>query len=333
MADLPAHFATPIAIVAIVSIAVVVVTVSIGLILWGIQIIGLGWGWILERVPSERRTAEASAAEAARLGLRYLGRDATSLDLTFPFLQTGRLSIASFISTSRRFLAIAAIVLWLLFAYLSAGQSPPEELGMTILVIAAAGVLAAGVTSFLLDTRKWLRDLHDQRARPMRFNAEAIRPSAPGFIAGLVRGPRVERIFAGAWADLDVRVFDYSYAVGDERDEWTCALLPLGFVSPGIEITRESLASRLKGALGLKDLTLGHEEFDRAFRILADDDTAARRLLDARVRSRLLADAVPRFVIQIQGRRILYCRRRLPMAQRGALLEVAKRFRDLLPVS
>jgi len=288
--------------------------------------------WFAERFPTQGRKQEV-AAEAERLGLRSVERDVSSLDGLFPFLQRwGEAPTDSRRRLTARFLAIMAVALALSFALVlySIPRLVPDQttrsvvigvLALLILIVAAFVVAAV----MIADAWSWSRARLVTKEHRGWFAAQAVRSGA---------NPRFDWVFTGRWRDLNVQMFDYSYSKGDDREAWTCALLPIDIDGPQVGVTRESVVTRLKESIGWRDVSFGDEEFDRAFRVHADRDDAARHLLGARVRSRLLADATPtRVVIQFRGRRMLYCGPRLPTGDRAELLEVAKRLRDSLPTS
>lgn len=103
--------------------------------------------------------------------------------------------------------------------------------------------------------------------------------------------------------------------------------------APKLEIARETIGSRIKHMVGWREIQFGDERFDRTFHVSADRADEARRLLDARVRERLLEDAPDhRVAIHLSGQRLLYCCARTEVEARGELLDVAKRLHDALPV-
>jgi hypothetical protein len=144
---------------------------------------------------------------------------------------------------------------------------------------------------------------------------------------------RAATVFAGNWRGLDLQVFDcWRTRPGDltqrGAEQWTCAILPIG--QPGVElaISRQSTLTRIETAVGMTGTPFNDPPFDQAFRVEAATDQDMR-LIDARVRSRLLEDTPKdRVAIEIEDSRMLYCCARIPIEERGALLEIAKRLRD-----
>jgi hypothetical protein len=77
------------------------------------------------------------------------------------------------------------------------------------------------------------------------------------------------------------RTVTYTYAV-------VATSLPVA--RPTLQVTREHLGTRLLGAVGLDDLQLESEQFNRAFRISADDHKFAYDVLHPRTMEWMLAD-------------------------------------------
>ncbi len=217
--------------------------------------------------------------------------------------------------------------------------------GSALLGIAAVVVARAAVRDGLV----WLRDYFPNAERREEIAAaarelglESLGREAttldPAFkFADGVR--RIDWVFAGSWYGLDVKIFDCwrlrkDWRARRDAEQWTCAILPVEGTPSQITISRETVVSRLRSMVGWGDVTFGDEAFDRAFRVEAASEDNARRLINDRVRSRVMEDAPNDPVaIQIQGHRMLYCCARLPIEDRHTLLEIAKRLHDAFPVS
>jgi len=206
------------------------------------------WASFRRRLPSGS-DRDRVAVEASRLGLRSLERDASALDLSFPFLR---------------------------------GKGPAY---------------------FTSNFNRW--------------------------VGGLTH-PTYDWIFAGAWKGRDVRIFDYSFSSGDDREEWTCVQVPVDVGGAQIEITRAGLLSGLKKRFGRTDVEVGDEQFDAAFHVVAADSDPARRLLTADMRAKLLELAPFPFMLQLNGDRMLCCSMRLPIEDRTAVMDLATRLADAL---
>jgi hypothetical protein len=213
--------------------------------------------------------------------------------------------------------------------------------GWILLGVAASFVVKAGAT----DARRWLGDFFPNAERREQTAAAA---GALG-LRSLARKDahidltfpfghdvlRAATVFAGIWRGLEVQVFDcwrvrHEPTTRRDIEEWTCAILPMSRTEVEIEISRQSVPSRIGDAAST---TFGDEPFDRVFRVETASEEDAR-LVDKNVRSRLLEDTPKdRVAIEIEDGRMLYCCARIPMEERGALLETAKRLNDTFPAS
>src|SRR5438093_1748341 len=83
----------------------------------------------------------------------------------------------------------------------------------------------------------------------------------------------------------DVRAFDFWYHdTGDERAlgsrrRFTCAVVPLGFTCPRLRVAPRDVVDDIVGALGGREVRLELEEFDRRFRVEAEDARVAGAVL------------------------------------------------------
>ena len=98
-----------------------------------------------------------------------------------------------------------------------------------------------------------------------------------------------ENLVWGTWQEVPVTLFDVWYDVttqgeyGTNTNTYRSAFgvietLPPG--TPALVIDEEPLLSRLGRHLGLHDLEVGDPEFDRRFRVRADDPASAAKVLD-----------------------------------------------------
>ena len=214
--------------------------------------------------------------------------------------------------------------------------------GWILLAVAAVIVIQAG----LKDARTFLGDFFPNAERREQTAAAA---GALG-LRSLARNEanidmtfpfgddvrRVATVFAGTWRGLDLQIFDCWRSRRDltrsDSDQWTCAIFPMSQTGAELEISRQSTLTRIETVVGVTSTTFGDPPFDHAFRVEAATDQDVR-LIDERVRARLLEDTPrDRVAIEIEGGRMLYCCARIPMEERGELLEIAKRLRDAFPV-
>lgn len=113
-------------------------------------------------------------------------------------------------------------------------------------------------------------------------------------------GRGVENVLSGTWEGLPIRLADYWYY--DEShdsqgrssrsyEHYSIALMPIEATLPPVRIEHENAFTRLVSAVGLKDVEFESGEFNRRFRVNAEDREFAFKLLDARMMEWLLATA------------------------------------------
>lgn len=110
-------------------------------------------------------------------------------------------------------------------------------------------------------------------------------------------GRRVELVISGEHNGLPLRIFDYWYydETSDGRGgrsrsyhRFTCALLTLPAACPPLRITHEDFLTRLGDHLGLHDVELEYDDFNRRFRVKCNDQKFAFALLDGQMMQWLL---------------------------------------------
>jgi hypothetical protein len=110
-------------------------------------------------------------------------------------------------------------------------------------------------------------------------------------------GRRVELVVSGRHNDLPLRLFDYWYYdnQSDGRGNrsrtyhrFTCALLTIPAACPSLRITHEDFLTRLGDHLGLHDVELEYEDFNKRFRVKCDHQKFAFALLDGKMMQWLL---------------------------------------------
>jgi hypothetical protein len=115
---------------------------------------------------------------------------------------------------------------------------------------------------------------------------------------GRGHGRRVRHVLTGEHRGRRVLVFEYTYkeseGSGDDRRtrtyHHTVASLSTPLPKPTLEVGREGLGRRLLGFVGVRDLQLESEEFNKAFHIRTEDDKFAYDVLHPRMMEWLLAD-------------------------------------------
>ncbi|MBV9096974.1 MAG: hypothetical protein JO079_02850 [Frankiaceae bacterium] len=127
-------------------------------------------------------------------------------------------------------------------------------------------------------------------------NAWAMRWNGSPFGEGDTR--RARNVIRGTWKSSPFVSFDYSYEThtSDGRGgsstqvhRYTVASLALPADLPRLQVTPESVFSRLGHALGMADIDLASEDFNRAFRVNCPDPKFASDALPPRTMELLLS--------------------------------------------
>ena len=123
---------------------------------------------------------------------------------------------------------------------------------------------------------------------------------------------RARNVLTGQWKGRPFASFDYSYqthssdgkgGTNTETHSFAVSAVSLPTYLPRLQVTPENLLSRLGNALGLSDIELESEDFNRAFRVHANDPKFASDVLSPRTMEMLLGR--PRFSWRIEGVDIL----------------------------
>lgn len=109
---------------------------------------------------------------------------------------------------------------------------------------------------------------------------------------------QVRHVLEGGYRGRDVLAFEYTYqetsgSGDDSRTEtyyFTVVSLATPAARPRLEITREGRGRRLLGLIGVRDLQLESEEFNKTFHIRAENDRFAYDILHPRMMEWMLAD-------------------------------------------
>ncbi|HUF58388.1 MAG TPA: hypothetical protein VMR89_02735 [Actinomycetota bacterium] len=136
--------------------------------------------------------------------------------------------------------------------------------------------------------------------------------------------------------DGGVRAFDFWYREKSEdggpglRRTITCAAVPLPFSSPRLRVASRDLVHEIADAIGLPLVTLELEEFNRRFRVEAEDARAASALLDQRVMEGFLR--LPHDVVaDVNDEVLLLWAPELPGVEMLQLLQAANSIQRVLP--
>jgi hypothetical protein len=109
---------------------------------------------------------------------------------------------------------------------------------------------------------------------------------------------RVRNVINGRWKTQPFVSFDYSYethssdgrgGTSTQVHRFTVAALPLPADLPRLQVTPESLLSRVGHVFGMQDIDLESEEFNRAFRVTSNDPKFASDALPPRTMQLLLS--------------------------------------------
>jgi hypothetical protein len=137
--------------------------------------------------------------------------------------------------------------------------------------------------------------------------------------------------------DESVRVFDYWYREEQDgrplgpRRTLTCAAIPLGFSCPRLRVApRDFVDDVADAALGLPPVTLELEDFNRRFRVEAEDARSASALLDQRMIEGLL-HLPPGVIADVNEQTLLLWAPSLPPQAVLQLLQAATAIRRDLP--
>ena len=172
-----------------------------------------------------------------------------------------------------------------------------------MLAVAAVGVVAVGLLGW--------RAYKAERARRQAFAALAAqrgwtyaerddrwseRFSGPPFETGTNR--RAGNVLTGRYGDRPFVAFDYSYVTSStdangnrqtRTHRYAVCAISLPTFLPGLTVTPENLLTRIAGALGFDDISFESEEFNRRFRVRAEDRKCASDVLNPRTLETLLA--------------------------------------------
>jgi hypothetical protein len=110
-------------------------------------------------------------------------------------------------------------------------------------------------------------------------------------------GRRIELVISGVHNGVPMRMFDYWYydetsnghgARSRNYHRFTCALATIPAACPRLRLGHEDFLTRLGGHLGLHDVELEYDDFNRRFRVKCDDQKFAFSLLDGNMMQWLL---------------------------------------------
>ena len=209
-----------------------------------------------------------------------------------------------------------------------------------VLILAAVG------------TGVWLSYRAKQRRREALFGFATERgleysrvdpfalPSSYAFhLFGMGDGRGCENVLSGTWDGLPVREADYWYYTESSDSKggrsksysyFSVVVADLDCSVPRVSISKETLLTRAAEHLGASDLDFESEEFNRMFKVTAQDPQVAYQLIDPRMMNWLLSTGGA-FGFEVVGPNLLvYSHRRRP-TELIPLFGSAQLFRDHIP--
>lgn len=169
-------------------------------------------------------------------------------------------------------------------------------LGLLVVVV-AAGVL---VVRWQLHKRKVAAFIAFAASRGWvyRERDDALADRYLGTPFGQGFGRKAEHVLAGPHRGRSLVAFEYTYKEqhGSGKNRRTVTyrntVVALGTPAPRptLEVSREGIGRKLLGLVGIRDLQLESEEFNKSFRIRTEDDKFAYDVLHPRTMEWMLAD-------------------------------------------
>jgi hypothetical protein len=145
----------------------------------------------------------------------------------------------------------------------------------------------------------------------------------------------VEHVLSGAWHGTDVVAFEYRYTAGSAQGqsavhEYSCVLRPVPASWPDLIAEPERMPTRAADVLGLRDIDLEHEGFNRAFEVRSADPRFASAFIDARMMAWLMGSASD-YGFEIVGHRLLVFGPRVSPWEVGSVLATTDAFLAQVP--
>jgi hypothetical protein len=152
-------------------------------------------------------------------------------------------------------------------------------------------------------------------------------------------GRGTENVLSGTWQDMAVLEFDYWY-YEESRDSngnttrstyrFSCAVTEVQAGLSPLTVGRENLFTRLADSLGLADIELELDDFNRAFTVKSKDRKFANDFLDQRM-MRWLLGAGTGFSFEACGTWLLVASKRRRPTELIPLLGTLQQYRDHVP--
>lgn len=237
-------------------------------------------------------------------------------------------------SVRRLFWGTLGVILLLLLPIALTGDREAREAARGIVLV---GATVAGITFLVW----WFRDRPERsllRVTARRFHLR-FSPRDPFDILGMgfallsrtASSRHVLNVMWGRWQDLEIRTFEFREQRGeDDVLRLTCAMTPIPRWWPQLVVRGETPLGRAADALGVRDLQLESEDFNRAFDVRSGDPAFATALLDQRMMAWLL-DVGPAFAFEVAWGWLLVAVALANPWQVEAGLELLVAFRERVP--
>jgi len=163
--------------------------------------------------------------------------------------------------------------------------------------------------------------------------------SKPFVLFSRGEGRAVELVLSGTHDGIPMQLFDYWYydETSDGRGNrsrqyhrFTCALATIPAACPRFQLGHENFLTRLGDHLGLSDVELEYDEFNRTFRVKCNDQKFAFSLLDAQMMEWLLG-ASSFATIEIDGPWVLVAAKKLDPSKWLTLGSWLEQFHGKIP--
>jgi hypothetical protein len=121
----------------------------------------------------------------------------------------------------------------------------------------------------------------------------------------------IVNVLSGTWQELEVVAFEYRYTSGldaagqAQAFTFICVVTPVPSTWPDLVVEPERLPTALADALGLRDIEMELEAFNRRFEVRSSDPRFASAVLDARMIDWLMGSAPVGFGVEIVGGQLL----------------------------
>jgi hypothetical protein len=126
------------------------------------------------------------------------------------------------------------------------------------------------------------------------------------------KGQKAENVISGTYNGMPLKMFDYEYYIDGRQREYhrfTCAFMTVPAACPWLCLTHENVLTRIGDHLGVHDVQLEYDDFNRRFKVSAEQKFAFT-MLDGQMMEWLLgADIFDR--VEVVGPWVLVVRPRL----------------------